>query len=119
MEAGELLLAIASWTLVTFTLGALVAYRLEGRRPLAQPRWLVLLNILTFDVMAVSVVVTSDRPTGVIAIEPFWWTALHVVILGSALLLTALQLRELFVYLTIVAGHLGVGPFARSRDEAA
>lgn len=105
MEAGELLLIIASWTLVAFTLGALLAYRLEGRRPLAQPRWLVLLNVLTFDVMAVSVVVTSDRPTGLITIDAFWWTALHVVILGSALLLTALQIRELYRH--------------RSRDEAA
>lgn len=105
MEAGELLLLFASWTLVTFTLGAVVAHRLEGRRPLAEPRWLVLLGVLTSDVMAVTVVVITDRPTGVIAIDPFWWTALDVGILVSAAVTTIIRLRAL--------------PRERSRDEAA
>jgi hypothetical protein len=96
MEAGELLLIIASCTLAAFTLGAGIAHRLEGRTPLTQPAWLVSLTVVTFVVVAVSVVVATDRPTGVITIDPFWWTVMDVLILGSALLAAALRLGRLF-----------------------
>ena len=95
MEAGELLLIGATWTLLAFTLGASVAHRLEGRRPLVQPPWLVVLGSLTFVFAAVSVVLTTDRPTGVVTIDPFWWTAMDAVILGAAIVASVVRLRHL------------------------
>jgi hypothetical protein len=32
----------------------------------------------------------------VVTIDPFWWTVMHVLILGSALLAAALRLGRLF-----------------------
>lgn len=91
---GELLLAILAWTMMAFTLGATIAWRLEGRRPLMQPFWLVIARNLSFVAMAVFIVVTSEPPSRIFTIEPFWWNAMEIFILGSAIAAFVLELRH-------------------------
>jgi hypothetical protein len=94
MEEGELLLAILAWTLMAFTLGALITWRLEGRRPLVQPFWLLIVRNVSFVAMAASVVVTSEPPSRIVTIDPLWWTAMEIVILGGALTVFVLEVRH-------------------------
>lgn len=94
MGAGELILLLVAWTLMAFTLGALVTWRLEGRRPLVAPLWLVVLRNLGFISMAVFIVVAADPPAGIVTVEPLVWNALKAMVLIGAVAALPLELRH-------------------------
>jgi hypothetical protein len=95
MEEGQLVVGFLAWTMMAFTLGAVVTWRLEGRRPLVQPLWLMIVRHAAFIAMTVFVVILAEPPSGrFVTIDPFWWNAMEVVILGVALGAAALELVQ-------------------------
>lgn len=89
-----MVLGILAWTLMAFALGAGIAWRLEGRRPLVQPFWLMIVRNMAFIAMAAFIVVTSEPPTRIFSVDPLWWHAMDAVILGGALAVFVLELRH-------------------------
>lgn len=96
MEIAILVLGCAVLALMAFTLGAAVAWRLEGRRPLVAPPWLHVLNGLSFLAMTLFVVVALPPPSRVVIIDPLWWNGLKAVMLVLSVLAIALSVREAF-----------------------
>ncbi|HEX2766394.1 MAG TPA: hypothetical protein VHR55_07155 [Candidatus Limnocylindria bacterium] len=94
MDVGQLAFLAVAMALMAFTLGASVAVRLEGRRPLTLPPWLAVTRGVTFLVWTLFIVVTVDPPSGVIAIDALWWNALKAVLLLLAVVALPLEVRE-------------------------
>ena len=94
MNIGQLTFLIVAVLLLAFTLGATIAWRLEGRRPLVAPLWLVITRNISVIMLAISVVTTSERPSSdVMTIDPLWWNLMNAVILIGPLVVFALELR--------------------------
>ena len=94
MDLGELTLLTATGALMAFTLGAIVAWRLEGRRPLVPPLWLVVTRNVTFVVWTLYVLVALRAPSGMITIDPFWWTVLKVLPFVAAVVVFPFEVRS-------------------------
>lgn len=95
MNIGQWTFLIIALLLLAFTLGASIAWRLEGRRPLVAPLWLVITRNISVIMLAISVVTTSERPSSdVMRIDPLWWNLMNAVILIGPLVVFALELRH-------------------------
>ena len=94
MDLGVLVLLLVGATLTVFTIGASVAWRLEGRRPLVPPLWLVVARGLSSLVWALYILVALDAPSGIAAIDPFWWTLLKALPSAAAVFVLVVEVRQ-------------------------
>ena len=102
MDVAELVLLGAALLMLAFTLGATIAWRLEGRRPLVAPLWLVVCRNVSWMAMVASTVVNGEPPSRIFAIDPLWWN------LGEAAM----------VVLSIVIFVVDVGQSLRNRQPS-
>jgi hypothetical protein len=85
VEEGQLVVGFLAWTFMAFTIGAAVTWRLEGRRPLVQPFWLSMVRHAAFIAMTAFIVMMAEPPSRIVTVDPFWWNAMEVVVLGVAI----------------------------------
>jgi hypothetical protein len=79
---------------MAFVLGALTAWRLEGRRPLVAPLWLVITRNLAFIALAAFIVVAMDPPSRIAGIDPLWWNGIKALILVGAVVALLMEVRH-------------------------
>lgn len=91
LEIGLLFLALM---LVSFTLGAVVMWRLEGRDRRVPPLWLVIARHLSQIALVAYLVIANDPPTGVVTIDPFWWNLLEAFMVVATLVIIPLEIRQ-------------------------
>jgi hypothetical protein len=81
--------------LTSFGLGAMVMWSLESRRPRVPPLWLVVLKWLMLIGWAAYGFVGHGAPTGIVAIDPLWWTLLGIVAIGAGVLGLVIEVRTI------------------------
>jgi hypothetical protein len=91
LDVGLLFLALM---LISFTLGALVMWSMEGRDRRQPPLWLVVTRHVAQIALVAFVVVSSEPPTGVVTIDPFWWNLLEAFLVVATLALVPLEIRQ-------------------------
>ena len=94
MDLGQVAFLVLALILLAFTLGATVAWRLEARPPLVTPLWLVIIRNVSWLVLVAYLVVTSEPPTGVITVDPLWWSVLEGIMVVASLAVFFLELRH-------------------------
>ena len=94
LDVGLLFVALM---LLSFTLGAVVMWRLEGRDRRLPPLWLVLTRNVSQIAVVAYLVVIGDPPTGVITIDPFWWNLLETFMVVATLAIFPLEVRQLLL----------------------
>ena len=85
---------VIALVLLAFSWGATVAWRLETRRPLVSPLWLVITRNTSWVVFVAYLVVTGEPPTGIVAVEPLIWNLLETFMVVAALAVFVLELRH-------------------------
>ena len=95
MDVWDVVLLVVALALLMFTLGALVAWRLEGRRPLEYPLWLAVTRNVSWIAIAAYVVVSGEPPTGIVTIDPFWWNLMEAVIIVGSLAILPLEVIQI------------------------
>jgi len=91
LDIGLLFVALM---LISFTLGATVMWSLEGRDRRMPPLWLVTVRHVSQIAPRPYLVISSDPPTGVITIDPFWWNLLEAFMVVATLLIIPLEIRQ-------------------------
>jgi len=94
VDLGQVAFLVLALVLLAFTLGATVAWRLEARPPLVTPLWLVLIRNVSSLVLVAYLVVTSEPPSGVITVDPLWWSVLEGFMVVASLVAFLLELRH-------------------------
>jgi hypothetical protein len=94
VDATELVLLAVALALLMFTLGAVVAWRLEGRRPLEAPLWLVVTRNVNWLALVAYLVVSGEPPTRILDIDPLWWHLLEAAMVVGSLVIFALDVRH-------------------------
>jgi hypothetical protein len=94
VDIGQLIFLILAMVLLAFTLGAAVAWRLEGRRPLIAPIWLIVARNLSFIAWTMYIALTVDLPSRIIAIDPPWWNTIKTLLIVSAIVALPIELRS-------------------------
>ena len=91
LDIGLLFVALM---LISFTLGATVMWRLEGRDRRVPPLWLVIVRHASQIALVAYLVISSDPPTGVVTIDPFWWNLLEAFLVFATLAIIPLEIRQ-------------------------
>jgi hypothetical protein len=90
LDVGLLFVALM---LIGFTLGASVMWSREGRDRRQPPLWLVITRNVSQIALVAYLVVSGDPPTGVITIDPFWWSLLEAFMVVATLAIFPLEIR--------------------------
>ena len=91
LDVGLLFVALM---LVSFTLGAVVMWRLEGRDRIVPPIWLVIARHVSQIALVAYLVIANDPPTGIVTIDPLWWALLEAFMVVATLAIVPLEIRQ-------------------------
>jgi hypothetical protein len=91
LDVGLLFVALM---LISFTLGATVMWSWEGRDRRQPPLWLVITRHIAQFALVAYLVVSGEPPTGVITIDPFWWSVLEGFMVVATLVIFPLEIRQ-------------------------
>ena len=94
MDAVDLVLLVVAWGMLAFSFGAVIAWRLEGRRPLVAPLWIVVARNLAWIAWALYVAVALDAPKATVTIDPLWWNLAKAFVLAASLLVFVIEVRN-------------------------
>lgn len=93
MDVARLVILAIALLLLAFTLGAVIAWRLEGRERRTLPMWLVVTQHTSW-LALVAYIATGDPPAGVMAIDAAWWNLMKLAIVIGSIAVFALEIRH-------------------------
>ena len=91
LDVGLLFVALL---LISFTLGATVMWSLEGTDRRQPPLWLVVIRNVSQIALVAYLVISGEPPTGIITIDPFWWSLMEAFLVVATLVIFPLEIRE-------------------------
>jgi hypothetical protein len=91
LDVGLLFVALL---LISFTLGATVMWSLEARDRRQPPLWLVVTRNVSQISLVAYLVISGDPPTGIVTIDPFWWSLLEAFMVVTTLVIFPLEIRQ-------------------------
>jgi hypothetical protein len=93
MDVARLVILAIALLLLAFTLGAVIAWRLEGRDQSVLPLWLVITRNVSW-LALVAYLVAGDPPTGVVSVDPLAWAVIEALMVIASLVVFGLELRH-------------------------
>jgi hypothetical protein len=94
MDVGEFALLLLSLALTAFTLGAVVAWRLEERRPVVAPFWLVVTRNVSWMAWVIYILVAVDPPSRIFTVDPLWWSLIEAAMVVGLIVVFVLDVRH-------------------------